>query len=304
VSEYDNQGRGRPGEFAMDGPLPPGATEPVDVVQVRADDALIAALSRADETHIDDPIDERLAGLLRTWRDDVHAEPERPLVDIAAAHQALASAPRPRRRHNPIGPWATAAAVLVVAFVGMGLAAKGAEPGDPLWNVTKVLYSEKAKSVEAAITVRRKLQQATEALDSGRVSDAKVALEEAKDKLTVVAVEDGQQALTTRTEELLEELGGTTGPTTPPATTSTSAPSAPTSSTEPTAPSTSAGPGTTTVEQPAPSSEPPPTTDPSTPTDEGDPTDPGLGSVTDEAPRGDTSGTSSVGGTSGTGGSD
>ncbi len=285
----------------MDGPLPPGATEPVDVVQVRADDALIAALSRAEETHIDDPIDERLAGLLRNWRDEVHAEPERPLVDLAAAHQALAQAPRPRRRHNPIGPWATAAAVLVIAFVGMGLAAKGAEPGDPLWNVTKVLYSEKAKSVEAAITVRRKLDQATEALHSGRVGDAKEALAEAKDKLPVVADEDGQQALNTRADELLAELGGDSTSSVP--SSPTSAPPAATSSTEPPAPETSSAPVSTT-EAPATSTEPPPaptTTPADPPTEEESPsTNTGLGTGTPEAPRGDTSsGASSVIGSGG-----
>jgi hypothetical protein len=295
VSDYDNDGRSRPGDFAMDGPLPSGATEPVDVVQVRADDALIAALGRADDPHIDDPIDDRLAGLLRNWRDDVHSEPERPLVDVAAAHAALASAPRPRRRQNPIGPWATAAAVLVVAFVGMGLAAKGAEPGDPLWNVTKVLYSEKAKSVEAAISIRGKLDQAKEALHSGRVNEAKEALQEVQDKLPAVAVEDGQQALADRTEELMDELVGTapapTQPTPPPGASSTSS--------LPTAPSTSdSAVATTSVEAPAPSTTAttaPPGGSPSNPTPTSDPgpgAAPGSG---EESARSGTSGTSGTG---------
>lgn len=226
----------RHGDFAMDEP-PPGTAEPVDVIQVRADDALIAALSGAGELRVDDPVDERLAGLLRSWREDVQgAEPDFPLIDVSAATAAVATAPRPRARQSPFGPWATAAAVLVVAFVGLGLAAKGAEPGDALWNVTKVLYSEKARSVEAAATVRSKLDEASNAIKTGDITAAMVALEEAKTKLPVIAVEDGQQDLASRTEQLIAELST-------PAPTPTSPPSsvvAPTSSAEPTSTSETA----------------------------------------------------------------
>lgn len=297
MSDYDNEGRTRPGDFAMDGPLPPGATEPVDVVQVRADDALIAALARADDPQVDDPIDERLAGLLRNWRDDVHSEPERPLVDVAAAHQALAAAPRPRRRQNPIGPWATAAAVLVIAFVGMGLAAKGAEPGDPLWNVTKVLYSEKAKSVEAAMSVRGKLEQATEALQSGRVNEAEKALREAQSKLPAIAAEDGQQALASRAEQLMAELVGTAPNTTEPTTTSAPSPSSlvPPAATTTTAPVvTSTDPPVETTVDPSTSVTAPPEPSPTAAESGSSP-----GTATEEQSRAGTSGTSGAGGESG-----
>ena len=207
----------------------PGVTEPVDVVQVRADDALIAALSAADGVHVDDPIDERLASLLRSWRDDVQTEPDRPLVDLAAATAALQSGPRPvRRRPSPFGPLATAAAVLVIAFVGVGLAARDAEPGDTLWNVTKVLYTDKAKSVEAAVTVRAKLDQASKAIDSGNVTAAMMALNEAQQRLPVVAAEDGKQQLQNQTAKLMAELAPN------PVTAAPDAPmTAPTSSTDP-----------------------------------------------------------------------
>lgn len=292
MSDYDNDGRDRPGHFAMDGPLPPGATEPVDVVQVRADDALIAALGQSESQHINDPIDERLAGLLRTWRDDVRAEPERPLVDLVAAHAALVAAPRPRRRQNPIGPWAAAAAVLVVAFAGMGLAAKGAEPGDPLWNVTKVLYSDRAKSVEAAITVRGKLQQASEALHSGRVGEAEEALREAQSQLPEIAVEDGQQALANRAEQLLAELVGSAPVTSAPPATSAPLPSSPAA---PVVTTPAPAPAPTTTEPPAATTtNPPPATvsSPSQPSTSAN-AEPGSnpGSVTEATREGDASAT-------------
>jgi hypothetical protein len=272
VDEQENM-HDPPGDFVTDEPLPLGASEPVDVVQVRADDALIAALISTDDLQIDDPIDERLVGLLRSWREDVHAEPERPLVDLATATAALASAQRaPRRRQNPFGPLATAAAVLVIAFIGLGLAARGAEPGDPLWGVTKVLYTEKAKSIEAAVTVRTKLDQASKALESGNVPAAMTALQEAKQKLPVVAAEDGRQELqelATQTEQLIDLSTPNTPPPTTPTTSSatTSTTSADTSTPAPQPPpqpsTTSTAPPTTTT-QPEPttttSTTPPPTT--------------------------------------------
>jgi len=216
VNERDDTSR--PGDFALDEPLPLGAREPVDVVQVRADEALIAALSRADHVYMDDPIDERLAGLLRSWRDDVHAEPERPLVDVGSAMATVAAARtpaepvrRPNRPSYPFGPLATAAAVLVIAFIGLGLAAKDAEPGQPLWNVTKVIYSDKARSVEAAITVQAKLNKAHNAYQDRNIVAAMLALEEAKQQLHVVAPEDGKNKLETQAQQIVAEMTGTPG---------------------------------------------------------------------------------------------
>lgn len=250
--------RNGPGDFALDEPLPLGATEPVDVVQVRADDALIAALGRSEDVQIDDPIDERLVGLLRAWREDVHAEPE-PSVDVNGAVAALVSAPRPRaRRQSPFGPLATAAAVLVVAFVGLGLAARDAEPGDALWGVTKVLYSEKAKSVEAAVTVRTKLEQASIALHTGNVTAAMVALQEAQQRLPVVNAEDGQRELASQTEQLLAELEQSAPGTLPP---ETSSPVVASGTTTASSSPTAEEPPTTTIEPTTVPPPPPPVTE-------------------------------------------
>jgi Anti-sigma-D factor RsdA to sigma factor binding region len=266
VNERDER-HGRPADFAPDEPLPQSVAEPVDVVQVRADDALIAALSGQTTPRVDDPIDERLADLLRSWRDDVrHEEDHRPLVDLSAATAALASAPKPRRRpQSPFGPWATAAAILVIAFVGLGLAAKGAEPGDPLWNVTKMLYSDKAKSVEAAVTVRHKLDDADRALRNRDFTTAKIALDEAKRQLPVVAVEDGHQQLASRTEQLLAQINGPTSVTPTPSTTPQPA-TTPESTTTTTTTTTISPPAVPSESPTSPSSEPPSPTNPPTPT--------------------------------------
>lgn len=260
MSEHDNTRNG-PGDFADREPLPRGATEPVDVVQVRADDALVAALGQAEDVQIDDPIDERLAGLLRAWRADVHAEPQRSL-DLGTAVAALASAPRSRLpRQSPFGPLATAAAVLVVVFVGLGLAARDAEPGDALWGVTKVLYSDKARSVQAAVSVRTKLEQAAQLWQAGDRAAALAAVQEAQQRLPVVAAEDGKQELSTQAQQLMAQLNGP-GAVPPPAIPAPITTSAVTSS-ESAEPSTT-GVQTTTTPPPPPSPPPPATESPTT----------------------------------------
>jgi hypothetical protein len=260
VNEHDNTRNG-PGDFAVGGSLPRGATEPVDVVQVRADDTLIASLGQAEDLQIDDPIDERLAALLRAWRDDVHAEPQRGL-DLGAAVSALASAPRSRvPKQSPFGPLATAAAVLVVVFVGLGLAARDAEPGDALWGVTKVLYSDKARSVEAAVTVRTKLDQATELLQTGDRKAALAALQEAQQKLPGVAAEDGKQELASQAQQLMAQLADPSAALPPAATAPVTSTTSAVTSPESTEPSTTVVQTTTTPSTPP---SPPPATDSST----------------------------------------
>ena len=270
MNERDDM-HNRPGDFALDEPLPLGAAEPVDVVQVRADDALVAALGLAEDVHVDDPIDERLAGLLRSWRDDVHDAPAPPLLDVGAAMAAMTSAPRVRRQSrpaSPFGPLATAAAVLVIAFIGLGLAARGAEPGDALWNVTKVLYSDKARSVQAAVTVRAKLDEASKAYQTGDVGAAMAALQEAQKTLNVVSPEDGKAQLETQAEQLMAMVGTT--PNTVPEMTTAPAATTTTTSVLPTEPSTSAvsstPPPTTTAVSPSPTTTTAPTTTDVSPT--------------------------------------
>jgi Anti-sigma-D factor RsdA to sigma factor binding region len=270
---------GHAGYFAVDDPLASAASEPIDMSQVRADDALIDALADPGRDSVD-PLDERLATLLLSWRHDVNTAAPGPLVDFDTAVETLRSAPRPRRRQT-FGPLAAAAAVLVIAFTGVGLAARDAAPGNPLWGVTKVLYSEKAKSVEAAVAVRTKLEVASQALASGRMADAEVAIEQAQEQLQVVHVEDGQQDLVARTEQLIAQLEERTS--TPPVTTEPEPPTTtgqpPTS--EPALPPPSEAP-TTTPPSDATSTVP----SPSPATTSGETTGPGQAPPTEPTPGG------------------
>lgn len=206
---FDGTGSAGPdhaGYFAVDDPLATETGEPVDMAQVRADEALIDALAGANRIPDPDPLDERLASLLLSWRDDVTSEAPRQVVDLETAVAAVRNAPRPPVRRQLFGPLAAAAAVLVIAFTGIGLAARSAVPGTPLFGVTKVLYADKAKSVEAAAAVRTKLDVASQALASGQVDEAEAAIVQAQEKLPVVAAEDGQGDLVAQTEQLMAQL--------------------------------------------------------------------------------------------------
>lgn len=237
------------GYFPEDDPVevPAASAEPIDMRQVRADDAFVEALANANRHSEADPLDERMASLLLSWRDDVNSQAAGQLVDLETASAAVRNAPRPRGK-QVLGPLAAAAAVLVIAFTGVGLVARDAEPGNPLFGVTKVLYSEKARSVEAAVAVRTKLEVASNALASGQVDEAESAIEQARRQLPVVQPEDGQGDLEARAEELVEELRRLTPPNTPPA---TSAPGSTASATaepsQPAATTTPPDPGTTTA---------------------------------------------------------
>lgn len=259
----------QPNDFALDDPLSCAAGEPLDMAQVRADDALIDGLTQAERPTGADPLDERLATLLAAWKADVEADPAGELVDVDSAVAAVRSAPRPHRRRPLFGPLTAAAAIAVMAFGGVGLVAKDSEPGDPLWGISKVLYAERARSVEAAIVIRSHLDVADSALRSGQVEQAEQALAEAQQKLPVVQDKDGKDRLAARTELLRAQLAKLTPIPSAPTTTSTESPSSETpssSSSTSETPSSSTPSGTTGVESPETTSRTGPTGSGSEPT--------------------------------------
>ena len=93
----------------------------------------------------------------------------RPLVSGAEADAALRagqrmsatgprhSASRPSARNRHLIPLAGAAAALTITISGVAFGAHDAEPGDALWTVSKVLYSERAASVEKKVEVESRL---------------------------------------------------------------------------------------------------------------------------------------------------
>ncbi len=248
----------------LSGVLPDGDPDgPLDLSALRADDELLTALVSFDNSTPGLDQDAELKSLLLSWRLDVDAEPLTELVDTETAMATIAVGERVRR-HKPryMVPFAAAAAVLIVVFGGMGLAARNAEPGDALWGLSQILYSQHAESVEAAASVRDDLQHATTALAEGHLVEARDALMQAGNSLPSVDSEDGKSSLLQQQQTLLTRLdstiGAAPGTTVPPVTsTTTVAPSqVATTTTTPPAPSTTTTtpppPTTTTTTQPPP----------------------------------------------------
>jgi len=237
--------------LSSDDPLHESGHDPYagnDLVGIQADDALLDALSGKSPESSGQMVDDELSALLLAWRREVDSRPYGDLVDTDTAVATIAAARHTRHsKHRFLIPLASAAAVLAIAFTGVSLVARDAQPGDALWGLTRVLYSEHAKSIEAAVAVRTDLDVARAALSQGRIDEAKDALEKAGASLPSVSDNDGKANLSQDHETLLEKLTST-APTLP------SVPSShPTSSSSPqatTEPTTTTDPTTTTTEPP------------------------------------------------------
>lgn len=181
---------------------------------MQGDDALLDALGGLDPSSDDSVNDAELNDLLLAWRRDIDSEPMIELVDTDTAVTTIKTAAA-ARRHRSVGrkrralvPVAVAAAVLAIAFTGTGLAARNAAPGDPLWGLTQVLYTDHAQSVQAAASVRLDLDTADTAIDHGRLEKARQALDAAADALTKVAPEDNLEQLRAEHRVLSRQLDG------------------------------------------------------------------------------------------------
>ncbi|NYH78487.1 hypothetical protein FHR84_001812 [Actinopolyspora biskrensis] len=164
--------------------------EPLDLAQLRADDELLNTLggaesgseSLSDESGVD------VEALLLAWRRDVDSAPVGELVDTDSAVAAVEEG-RPKRRarkRRHLVPVATAAAVLMITFTGVGLAARDAGPGDALWGVTQVLYSDRAASAAAASRAETQLEHASQAWQQGQEQAAETALQQAEQQFSTI----------------------------------------------------------------------------------------------------------------------
>jgi len=266
--------------------------EAIDLALVHADDEYLDLLAGSGLDDRDAPLngfgDDQLTELLLSWRREVDAEPIGDLVDTKLATVTVHAA-RVQRRRRPrlLVPIAAAAAVLAIAFAGVGLAARDAQPGDTLWALTKVLYADHARSVEAAQAVKDDLREAKAALTEGNIDVAKSKLDDAHAALPTVLPDDGRNELKAEHESLMAKLPGSPSDQvgSPPAPDPTTQPGAGSSGTDTATDSPSSNPAT---ESPSPST-PPDTTDSTTPppSSESSPrTESGTSNETGGAPAG------------------
>lgn len=187
-----------------------------DLSALQADDALLDALGGPEPERASTLDDSELNALLLAWRREVDSEPIGELVDVETATATIAAAREApaRRRHRLWVPVASAAAVLAIAFGGVSLAAKDAHPGDTLWGLTQVLYSDHARSVMAAANIRYDFGLARQAISSGDYSGARTALVHAKQAIPTVQRDDGRADLQATRKSLLEQVNNSTPPVT------------------------------------------------------------------------------------------
>ncbi len=231
----------------------PGDDAPVNVAAVRRDDALIDAIAGGGPVATDSPEQYELALLLTNWRADIVATPmpTGPLLDdvIAAidASDARSARSAARSKLRLLRPIAGAAAAIAVVMGGATIFSYNAAPGDPLWSVKSVVFSQQADSTVAQIDTTSQLQEAERLIAAGDAEAAKNLLEGAADRSGGVRDADMRNELDVWRAKLAAEVEKI-APTTPPATTTpgTTTTDAPTQATE--LPATVPGtPGSTTL---------------------------------------------------------
>lgn len=174
--------------------------EHVDLVAVQADDELVNAL--ASGMTVSAPgiygydTDDQVASILAAWKADVDAEPIPELIDLDAAVAAIraASAP-PSRRIRHLAPVAAAAAFLVLTIGGVSVGSASAEPDSFFWPVSKVLFAERAGSIEAADRAETHITAAKAALAQGKPDLAVQELHLAQADLGQVRPQEGKAQL-------------------------------------------------------------------------------------------------------------
>lgn len=164
--------------------------DPIDMREVHFDDAFIDALSRDLATPTRDPAEYELAMMLSGWRAEASAVPAPPLPALDEVERAMfAEAPSRRggRVVRTLRIVSGAAAIAIVAAAGLTVVSQGSQPGDPLWGVKKVVFSEAASQTQAAYDVRSDLEQAEAALAAGHTDEAHQLIARAQSKMGPVS---------------------------------------------------------------------------------------------------------------------
>jgi hypothetical protein len=116
-----------------------------------------------------------LIELFDIWRDEISSTPLPPVPAIRqASHAVAAGRHRQQRTARPAMFIAAAICALLIGSAAVG--SRTAEPGDTLWPLASVLWSDRLDSVHSLKEVRDALTEVQDALDAGRPDDAREAL--------------------------------------------------------------------------------------------------------------------------------
>ncbi|WP_280460470.1 anti-sigma-D factor RsdA [Nocardia carnea] len=190
-------------------------SEPVDISAVRRDDELIDAIARGGPIPTESTEELQLATLLADWRAEIVAPPlpDAPDLDtvVAAVNQEIGArqariSAQSGGRLRLLRPIATTAAALALVFGGLSVFSYQAEPGDALWRVKEVVFSEQAQSTVVQYADDN-LAAAQELLDEGKPEQAKARLEQASANATQVDDPAKRNELAARWRELVGQVG-------------------------------------------------------------------------------------------------
>ncbi|WP_155820923.1 anti-sigma-D factor RsdA [Gordonia hirsuta] len=204
---------------------------------MRRDDEFLDALSAGGYLPPADDGEAHLGSLLYAWRAETLAPPPpAPLtlndVDIALAAQnaraaQAADGTRPDRRATAGGRdkqrnrgrhlrlLSGAAAITAVAAAGLLVLSENSQPGDPLWNVKKVVFSQAAAQTEATIDVQHGLERAEQALAAGDSAAAVALVNDAEANLKPVSDPETRERMETWIRRLRGEGSKVRPPTQP-----------------------------------------------------------------------------------------
>ncbi|WP_405133418.1 anti-sigma-D factor RsdA [Nocardia sp. NBC_01388] len=191
-----------------------GDTGPVDIAAVRRDDALIDAISGDGPVQTGTGEEYQLAALLANWRAEILEEPmpAGPDLDtiVAAVNQEIGA--RDARigaqsggRLRLVRPLLGAAAALALIIGGLSAFSYNANPGDPLWRVKEVVFSEQAQSTVVA-RADDALTQAQQLISDGHPEQAQAAMESASANASQVNDDTKKTDLQNRWQVLLTQL--------------------------------------------------------------------------------------------------
>ncbi|WP_433564680.1 anti-sigma-D factor RsdA [Nocardia sp. CA-151230] len=191
-----------------------GDTGPVDIAAVRRDDALIDAISGDGPVQTGTSEEYQLAALLADWRAEIVAEPlpAGPDLDaiVAAVNQEIGArqariGASNRGRLRLVRPILGAAAAMALVIGGLTAFSYNASPGDPLWRVKEVVFSEQAQSTVVS-RADSDLAQAQQLIAQGKADEAKPLMERAADNASQVNDSGKKDNLTDRWQQLYTVL--------------------------------------------------------------------------------------------------
>jgi hypothetical protein len=193
-------------------------TDPIDIAAVRHDDELIDAIAGDGPVSTGSDEEYQLAMLLATWRAELLApalstEPDLDIIvaavnrEIGARQVWFAAAESGRRnRLRFVRPIAGAAAAVAVIVGSTTAFSYNAQPGDPLWKVKQVVFSQQANSTIAQMDASNELDNAQRQLDLGDTAKAKASLDHARTRADDVTDETVRRQLEDRRSRILGQL--------------------------------------------------------------------------------------------------